>query len=138
MKKIKRITKLLSFIGLSSFLVVVIWANWTPLSAGEKAIPVDFKQYQLSSKQDSTKIEEIKHVVCSLKGIRAFAYNKTSSILSVGYVPDQLSCDEIEKSIVRKLGVTLVSKTVDKHAKKCPMTATRNVFSSLRKTLNFR
>lgn len=138
MKKIKRISKVLSFIGLSSFIILIIWANWTPLSAGEKAIPVDFKQYQLTSIQDSSKIEKIQNVIKSLKGVRAFAYNKTSNILSVGYVPDQLSCEKIENTLVGKVGVTLVSKTVDKQAKKCPMTATRNAFSSLRKTLNFR
>lgn len=140
-KKVSLWKKLL--IGTGSVAVVLffalfIWANLEPLSPGQKAAPVRFAQFDISSISDSTQVVSLKNSILQLEGVTAAAFSMESQILSVGYQIDATDCSGIQSQIKSALKIDLNQKNIETDKPQCPMTATRNALSNLKKTLNVR
>ncbi len=140
MKKQARWKRALKVVGLLSFLLFVstlIWANWEPLSPGQKATPIRFVQLDATGK-DSVEMRWIEQNLRKQEGIRATAYNPISQILSIGYEVEKGTSSEMIRLISSRFSFDLSLKYFEEEGPKCPMTATRNAMSSLKKSLNFR
>ncbi|TXI85494.1 MAG: cation transporter [Crocinitomicaceae bacterium] len=136
--KFKKILKVTAITCSVAFLSVFTWANWSPLSPGQKAAPVQFAQFDISSITDSTKAAQLREDVSELPGVTAAAFNMESQILSVGYQIDDTDCGTLQQTIKSALQIALPTKNLESTGPKCPMTATLNAMATVKKTLNIR
>lgn len=133
----KRVGKVFGLLSLMLAVSTLIWANWKPLTPGERAVPIRFVQFDVQ-RADPRTIEQLAYSLRTRKEVRATAYNGQSHILSIGYEVGKTTNQKLRRMIEQTTGISISLKTFEKSGPTCPMTASRNALSSLRKSLNFR
>lgn len=131
-------SKWIGIVCLVLFAVTFVWANWHPLSPGEKANPVSFVQFDTKSISDESLVGIIQTSLKTSEGVTATAYNPDSQILSVGFEINKLNQAELVQDVRKSFNVELNQLVCTSDGPKCPMTASLNFFKSVRKVLNVR
>lgn len=137
-KRIFKIGKWIGIICLVLFAITFVWANWHPLSPGEKANPVSFIQFDTKSISDESLVSNIQTSLKTSEGVTATAYNSTSQILSVGFEINKIDQAELIQDVKSDFNVSLNQLVCTSNGPKCPMTASLNFFKSVRQVLNVR
>lgn len=138
-KVIIRLGLYLGGLGLALFIGVFIWANWTPLSPGEKAEPVNFALFDVSKIKNEEKLKELNKYIDDLDGVNAVLYSPPLKSIVVTYKVLEISDITIMSAAKEHMNFDLKYKEIkDQGQKKCPMMGTLTFMSHLRRTLNCR
>ncbi len=135
---ILRLGKYLGIAAIVVFLGVFVWANWRPLSPGEKAKPIIFGQIDSAPIKDSLKAIQIKEALTKLKGVRTAGINFESQIISIGFNNYETDFAEIKSEIKKQFNYTLTPKKFKSSNRVCPMGATLSLSKRIRLTLSIR
>lgn len=139
MKKV--IFRLFAYLGILAgaiFLVLFIWANWTPLSPGERQDPVNFVTYDVTDLSGSPKIGQICSDLKTVEGVGGTNSVPVMNAIIVNYKTLEISEEEIIHHVKSKYGYKLKRKQFDENGKRCPMTGTLTTMARIRRTLNIR
>ena len=135
---ILRLGKYLGIAALVLFLVVFTWANWRPLSPGEKANPVLFVQLDSNPISDSLKKVIITNDIGKIDGVNTSVINFESQIISAGFNIYETDFEEIKSIIQEKHNYTLTPKILKSTGRVCPMGTSLTLSKRVRRLLCIR
>lgn len=125
-------------LGLALFIGVFIWANWTPLSPGERAEPVNFITYDVTNLNSDAKASEISSYVNSIEGVGGTTNVPVMKSIIVIYRILDITEEEIIASVKEKFNYQLTQKKFADNGKRCPVSGTLSTMSRVRRSLNIR
>lgn len=116
-----RLGKYLGILFLLIFICAFTWANWRPLSPGERAKPVIFGQIDAEPIGDTTKAKAITKAINEIPGVNVAVVNFESQIIAVGFSVYDVSFEDIKKEIKSQFNYTLTPKKIKTTGRVCPM-----------------
>lgn len=137
----KVILRLGMYIGLMLILVFVgifTWANWTPLTAGEKAEPVRFVVLDAKGFKDSTECIALQNHIKTLNGVNICMYVPKMQTVVTSFKVLETDLTAITSSVKEKFNREIGLKKFKDNGRKCPVMGTLTTMSRIRKTLNIR
>ena len=135
------ILRLGMYIGLMLVLVfasVFVWANWTPLSPGERQEPVNFVTYDVSSLNNNTKASQIASFIKNIEGVGGTNNVPALQSIIVIYRVLDITEKDILDAVESNFHYKLKHKQYADNGKRCPVAGSLSTMSRIRKALNIR